>query len=1386
MESRLLQVPTVTGLVNGALYNFRVSAINSVGTGTASGIANATPNTFALSDDFTGTTIDTDKWIEVDPAGAGGTTGNVTQNGNLAIVAGAGWNSQNGVKTVNTYDRTNGDVSMEFSVTRSACGSGVGTVAAGYGDMDFTVAGSSSYIFLANNTNWELYYWDNGSNQAGSPDTLSGLTSCTNGVATTFRIVAKQSGGMDVYVNGGGSPSASLSGGTFTNKQFWIGGENPSGTVTYDDVHIIEPATGPEAPTGLDATAGDGQVSLTWAAGADNGSAITDYVVEYKLTSGGSYSTFSDGTSASTNATVTGLTNGRSYTFRVSATNGNGTSNPSSTDTATPISPAPAAPTATSVAISGTAAVGELLTGTYTYIDANANSESGSTYRWLSSDSAGGTYTAIIGATSITYTVDEDDIGKYLKFEVTPHTATAPTTGSAALSSASSQVAQIDYLNMILSTGQSLSVGVNASPALSTSQPYSNKMLTGGAGGIGTAAPFIPLVESSVETMSSALANSLTFNDPGNDLDTVIGLHGVSGFTYSQLKKGTSPYNTGMTQVTNAKSAATSLGRVLRVLGVTAIHGETDNFNGVSGATYQGYLEEWQHDYDTDVKAITGQSNDIPLFIDQMSSFMSSYANDATSEIPIYQLYAAEDNPGKIVLVGPKYYYNYSDRHHLTAASSRWDGEYYAKVIKKVAVDHEDWRPLSPDSVTRTGNIITADFHVPAGHLAFDTTLVSPRTNYGFEYYDSTSSATISSVEIIDDDTVKVTLSGTPTGSNQRLRYAYTGVPGTDTGAQNAGSAAGNLRDTDPYPSLYGNTLYNWAVHFDHAITLDTSAPTITSVSSDKANGTYGVGEVIDIDVTFSKPVSSTGNVSVTLETGATDRTCTFSVTSDTTGTCNYTVQAGDTSSDLTVSSISGTIADLDGHAMTNFVPTTNLAANKALGIDTAGPVLSSITANPGASSVSIAWSTNKLASTALEYGLTSSYGTTTSTTDISPRVLSHTVNLSSLVSCVTYHYRVISTDSSAVTTTSGDNTFTTTGCTGSAPVLNETQTSITAVSGGSASLDLGGTGIDLDIPGGATGGDAVYQIKQLDTSDALIATGIPTGMLSVGGYTFDLKALTGTGTSVTSFSSPITLTISYDPADLSGIDESSLVIYHYSSGIWTSLAPCTVDKAANTVTCETSGFSLFSLFGTASASGGTTSGSIARHPVGTNIVTTDGTIYTLTTDGKRRPYTSAGAYLSYGFNTWNNAVPARSADLTLPVGAFIPPRDGSITCSDRGTDKGTCYLITGGMKAGITSEKVFKALGFSFSNSLYGDVSFMSSTTNISTVDEAHRLGVLVNNQGTLQIIGNNELIGIPSMAVLSSWGYNPAAAVLANAADLLYSQTKVLTDRLAGVFSF
>ena len=93
------------------------------------------------------------------------------------------------------------------------------------------------------------------------------------------------------------------------------------------------PASAPGAVTGLSAQAGVTSVGLTWTAGSTGGSAITDYVIEYRET-GGSWSTFADGVSTATTATVTGLTTGAGYEFRVSAVNAVGTG-ASATTTAT-------------------------------------------------------------------------------------------------------------------------------------------------------------------------------------------------------------------------------------------------------------------------------------------------------------------------------------------------------------------------------------------------------------------------------------------------------------------------------------------------------------------------------------------------------------------------------------------------------------------------------------------------------------------------------------------------------------------------------------------------------------------------------------------------------------------------------------------------------------------------------------------------------------------------------------------------------------------------------------------------------------------------------------------------------------------------------------------
>lgn len=97
----------------------------------------------------------------------------------------------------------------------------------------------------------------------------------------------------------------------------------------------------PQEPVNLAVTIGDSSANLSWSPPLSNGgSVITDYVIEYKLTSGGVWSPYTDGVSTNTFATLINLSNDTSYDFRVSAVNAIGQSAPSSLVRATPGSPA--------------------------------------------------------------------------------------------------------------------------------------------------------------------------------------------------------------------------------------------------------------------------------------------------------------------------------------------------------------------------------------------------------------------------------------------------------------------------------------------------------------------------------------------------------------------------------------------------------------------------------------------------------------------------------------------------------------------------------------------------------------------------------------------------------------------------------------------------------------------------------------------------------------------------------------------------------------------------------------------------------------------------------------------------------------------------------------
>jgi phosphodiesterase/alkaline phosphatase D-like protein len=101
--------------------------------------------------------------------------------------------------------------------------------------------------------------------------------------------------------------------------------------------------------------------------------------------------------------------------------------------------------------------------------------------------------------------------------------------------------------------------------------------------------------------------------------------------------------------------------------------------------------------------------------------------------------------------------------------------------------------------------------------------------------------------------------------------------------------------------------------------------------------------------------------------------------------------------------------------------------------VDNTPPVISSISSGgPLTTSATISWTTNELATTQLNYGLTTSYGTVTALD--STLTSSHTVTLSNLSPSTTYHFQVISSDGQGNMSTSSDQVFSTLGATDVTP----------------------------------------------------------------------------------------------------------------------------------------------------------------------------------------------------------------------------------------------------------------------------------------------------------------------------------------------------------------
>lgn len=257
---------------------------------------------------------------------------------------------------------------------------------------------------------------------------------------------------------------------------------------------------------------------------------------------------------------------------------------------------------------------------------------------------------------------------------------------------------------------------------------------------------------------------------------------------------------------------------------------------------------------------------------------------------------------------------------------------------------------------------------------------------------------------------------------------------------------------------------------------------------------------------------------------------------------------------------------------------------------DGTAPAISNIaTSSVTNTGATITWDTDEMASTRVVYSADTNYASTTAEANTSPRVTSHSQALSGLLACTLYNYRVVSRDATGNAATSTTRTFLTTGCSGGATPSTATSTVVTVSAAATTTVTDGNNTITVETPEDftATSSSVVIQIKGLPSETVLGSIGKPLSSLRSGArVVFDVTALIDNITELDSFDVPVTISYTYTDEDVSGLDESTLSVYHYASGAWSELDDCTVHTSTNTLTCTAPHFSIFGIFGSVLSSG--------------------------------------------------------------------------------------------------------------------------------------------------------------------------------------------------------
>jgi len=330
-------------------------------------------------------------------------------------------------------------------------------------------------------------------------------------------------------------------------------------------------------------------------------------------------------------------------------------------------------------------------------------------------------------------------------------------------------------------------------------RPWEVEWLVPGASNIAE----VPLIQQS----ATALLGTVRYDD---DVAIIAGEYGKGGTSITELGKGSTPYQNGITAAQRAKQLCDEAGLEVVCPVATWIQGEADR--DMPAGEYSMWMLDLQPNYDTDLRAIfTAQVSPILVLLDQISSWTAYGSTE--SLVPFEQLQLALDHPDQFLCAGPKYHLLHADDGvHMRSESSRRLGAKFSEAMI-AAYRGEAWLPTHATGAELSGTVVTITFHTPHAPLVADTVNVLDPGDLGLRWIDAGdgNAVSITSVVVNIDNTVSVALSGVPTGTGQMIGIADIGTAGASGGPTTGPRSC--LRDSSPYVDLQGHPIFNWACH---------------------------------------------------------------------------------------------------------------------------------------------------------------------------------------------------------------------------------------------------------------------------------------------------------------------------------------------------------------------------------------------------------------------------------------------------------------------------------------------------------------------------------------------------------------------------------------------